>query len=469
MSRPTDTLALPAHAAVTPYVASTFLVKVVDLTVIGGLLALFIWGRQTPLTTDYVVLATVAAVLFILLGEARALYRPSWLAAGPGRQLALIGGIWLQVVLVLLVIAYAGKATATYSRAATGLWLLAVPVALSGWRLLYRQLYAWLAVPLTTPHPTLVWGSSMPARQLRQTLTHQPWLGLKLHSALEFTVTAPDHHASQLQRIESLARSGEVEIIYIALPPEAWRLAQRLIDNLADTTVSVFLAPDLVTGDLAFGRWSSLHGIPLVAVYDTPFWGVAGWLKRLEDVVGAVLILPLIALPLALIAVAVKLSSPGPVLFKQRRYGINGREIQVWKFRTMTVCEDGPVVTQAQRQDPRVTRVGALLRRTSLDELPQFLNVLCGDMSIVGPRPHAIAHNELYRSKIHGYMLRHKVRPGITGWAQVNGWRGETDTEEKMVKRVEHDLWYIRHWSLWLDLKIILRTVARGFGGNAAY
>ncbi|NCU20882.1 undecaprenyl-phosphate glucose phosphotransferase, partial [Candidatus Falkowbacteria bacterium] len=144
-------------------------------------------------------------------------------------------------------------------------------------------------------------------------------------------------------------------------------------------------------------------------------------------------------------------------------------EIQVWKFRTMTVCEDGPVVTQAQRQDPRVTRVGALLRRTSLDELPQFLNVLRGDMSIVGPRPHAVAHNELYRGKIHGYMLRHLVRPGITGWAQVNGWRGETDTEDKMVKRVEHDLWYIRHWSLWLDLTIILRTVFRGFGGHAAY
>ena len=468
MSSHADTLSLPAHTAGTPHVATALLVKVVDLTVIAGLLALFVWGRQIPLTTDYVVLAALAAGLFVLLGDARHLYRP-WLAEAPGRQWLVIGGVWLQVVLILLALAYALKTTASFSRTATGLWLLAVPLALCGWRLLYRPLYARLAVPLATRRPTLVWGSGAAARHLTHALARQPWLGLELHTARAYTARDADRHAAQLQQIERLARRGEVAIVYIALPPAAWRLAQRLIDQLADTTVSVFLVPPLVTGPLTGGRWSSLHGVPLVSVYDTPFWGVAGWLKRLEDVLGAALILPLIALPLALIAVAVKRSSPGPVLFKQRRYGINGCEIQVWKFRTMTVCEDGPVVTQAQRQDPRVTRVGALLRRTSLDELPQFLNVLRGEMSIVGPRPHAIAHNELYRGKIHGYMLRHLVRPGITGWAQVNGWRGETDTEDKMVKRVEHDLWYIRHWSLWLDLKIILRTVLRGFGGHAAY
>jgi len=162
---------------------------------------------------------------------------------------------------------------------------------------------------------------------------------------------------------------------------------------------------------------------------------------------------------MALIALGVKLSSQGPVFFRQRRYGLNGEEIRVLKFRTMTVTEDGPNVKQAVKGDQRITRFGGFLRRTSLDELPQFINVLSGEMSIVGPRPHAVAHNEMYRRMIHGYMLRHKVKPGITGWAQVNGYRGETDTLEKMVARVEHDLSYIRGWSLWLDLKIIFLTV----------
>jgi putative colanic acid biosynthesis UDP-glucose lipid carrier transferase len=160
-----------------------------------------------------------------------------------------------------------------------------------------------------------------------------------------------------------------------------------------------------------------------------------------------------------IIAALVKLTTRGPVFFVQRRYGLNGHEIPVIKFRTMTVAEDGATVQQATKNDRRVTRLGAFLRRTSLDELPQFLNVLAGHMSIVGPRPHAVAHNEHYRSRVQRYMLRHKVKPGITGWAQVNGWRGETETLDKMEKRVEHDLYYIHNWDLLLDLRIIFLTV----------
>jgi len=160
----------------------------------------------------------------------------------------------------------------------------------------------------------------------------------------------------------------------------------------------------------------------------------------------------------------VKLSSPGPVLFRQSRHGWNGKPFQMLKFRSMIVHEEAAGhITQAQRGDERITVFGALMRRTSLDELPQLFNVLIGDMSMVGPRPHAIAHNHLYCQKIDGYMLRHKVKPGITGWAQVNGWRGETDTLEKMETRIEYDLWYIEHWSLWLDMKILLLTLVRGF------
>jgi putative colanic acid biosysnthesis UDP-glucose lipid carrier transferase len=206
-----------------------------------------------------------------------------------------------------------------------------------------------------------------------------------------------------------------------------------------------------------------------VSVFETPFLGVDGWLKRVEDL--ALLCLILIpALPaMALVALGVKLTSPGPVLFRQRRYGLNGNVVEVIKFRTMTVLEDGDSVPQARLGDRRVTRFGAFLRRTSLDELPQLYNVLRGQMSVVGPRPHAVAHNEQYRKLVSGYMLRHKVKPGITGWAQVNGWRGETDTLDKMQKRVDCDLYYIRNWSMWLDLKIVLLTVLRGFVGKTAY
>ncbi|SDX51503.1 putative colanic acid biosysnthesis UDP-glucose lipid carrier transferase [Pseudomonas syringae] len=192
-------------------------------------------------------------------------------------------------------------------------------------------------------------------------------------------------------------------------------------------------------------------------------------MKRAEDIVLSSLILLLIALPLLLIAIAIKLTSPGPVLFRQRRYGLDGRSIMVWKFRSMSVQENGDVVHQATRNDARVTPLGGFLRRTSLDELPQFFNVLYGDMSIVGPRPHAVAHNEQYRKQVSGYMLRHKVKPGITGWAQINGWRGETDTLDKMRMRIEFDLEYIERWSIWLDLKIILLTLFKGFLNKNAF
>ena len=194
-------------------------------------------------------------------------------------------------------------------------------------------------------------------------------------------------------------------------------------------------------------------------VYDTPFKGLKRVIKRCEDLVLGMCCLLICALPMLFIALAIKLTSKGPVLFRQPRHGENGVEFEVLKFRSMRVMEVGEVVKQAQRNDPRITRVGAFIRRTSLDELPQFFNVIAGNMSLVGPRPHAVAHNQLYRTKILEYMRRHKVKPGITGWAQVNGYRGETDTLEKMVARVEHDLSYIRGWSLWLDLKIIFLTV----------
>ena len=260
-----------------------------------------------------------------------------------------------------------------------------------------------------------------------------------------------------------------MELIYIALPMRANDRIQEVISKLSDSAASVYIVPDLFTFDLLQARSINMNGMYAISVFESPFNEVSGWIKRLEDIVLGSIIFGILLIPMALIAIGVKFSSPGPIFFRQRRYGVNGQEVSVWKFRTMTVCEDGPDVPQAKKCDRRVTRFGRFLRRTSLDELPQFINVIQGRMSIVGPRPHAVAHNEMYRKMIHGYMLRHKVKPGITGWAQINGWRGETDTLDKMQKRVEHDIWYIRNWSVWLDLKIILLTVLRGFWGENAY
>jgi putative colanic acid biosynthesis UDP-glucose lipid carrier transferase len=216
-------------------------------------------------------------------------------------------------------------------------------------------------------------------------------------------------------------------------------------------------------------RVDKVGNVPVVSMCESPFTGLDGAVKNITDFILALLILILLSPIMLSIALAVKITSPGPVIFRQRRYGLNGEEITVYKFRSMTVVEDGAEVKQAEKNDQRVTKIGAFLRRTSLDELPQFINVVQGRMSIVGPRPHAVAHNEFYRKLIRGYMLRHKAKPGITGWAQVNGFRGETEKLEKMQARIEFDLYYLQNWSILLDLHIILRTLWVVIRGDNAY
>lgn len=452
--------------------------KGIDAAVIVSVLLAAVTIYRPVWDPRYSMAALLAAILFFLFAEIAGLYRP-WRGETLKRQFFQILFVWAETFFLLLLMAYLFKTSDYYSRVAVGAWLVTTPFLLSGWRIVGRVFLERLASHESYRRNALVWGAGELGDQLVQTIRQSPWLGLNL------TEYVKDEHAdcprsqgvqsgsesafSSLELLELKAKRGDFDILYIAVPTTARSRISALIDRLADTTVSVYMVPDYFTTSLFHGKWSNLDGIPLISVYDTPFWGVDGWVKRAEDVILSSLVLLAVAVPMALIAAAVKLSSPGPVLFKQRRYGINGEEITVWKFRTMRVCEDGPTVPQAQRNDPRVTPLGAFLRRTSLDELPQFINVLTGQMSIVGPRPHAVAHNELYRSQVKGYMLRHKVRPGITGWAQINGWRGETDTLDKMTKRVEHDLWYIRNWSLWLDLKITLMTAIRGTSGANAY
>ncbi len=264
-------------------------------------------------------------------------------------------------------------------------------------------------------------------------------------------------------------KQNAIDIVYMALPFRAEPRMRELVQNLHDTQAALYLVPDIFMFELIHTRMLDFGGIPVFSIFDTPFSGIDGLAKRLQDVVLASLILALISPAMLIIALLIKMTSKGPVLFMQKRYGLNGEEINVLKFRSMTVLEDGTIIRQATKNDPRVTKFGAFLRRTSLDELPQFINVLKGEMSIVGPRPHPGSYSEYYGNLIKGYTLRHRVKPGITGWAQINGWRGETETLEKMEKRIQFDLEYIRNWSVWFDLKIIFLTIIRGFRSENAY
>jgi putative colanic acid biosynthesis UDP-glucose lipid carrier transferase len=302
---------------------------------------------------------------------------------------------------------------------------------------------------------------------LAESIALSPEMGLRLAgfyddrpaSRLPSIPAELGHQVGNLDQLVEAARQKRVETIYITFPMRAEERIRRTLAKLSDTTASVYLVPDFFVFELLHSRWTSIGGMPVVSVFENPFYGIDGMVKRSMDVVLASLLLVVTAIPMAVIAALVKFTSPGPVFFRQKRYGLDGREIGVWKFRTMRVCESSGQFTQTTRNDPRVTRLGAVLRTLSLDELPQLFNVIQGSMSLVGPRPHASTQNEEYRRLIRGYMLRHKVRPGITGLAQVSGWRGETDTLAKMEKRIECDHRYIREWSLWLDLKILFRTV----------
>jgi putative colanic acid biosynthesis UDP-glucose lipid carrier transferase len=272
----------------------------------------------------------------------------------------------------------------------------------------------------------------------------------------------PDAAANWLGRLDEAARYVDklgIREVYVSLPLGSQPRMARLLEELQGTTASLYFVPDVVGMNIIQGRLQDVNGLPVVGICETPFTGINALAKRLSDMLIGAAVLLLAAPLMLLIAIGVKFSSPGPVIFKQRRNGLDGEEIIVYKFRTMRATDNGPVIRQATADDARVTKLGRILRRTSLDELPQFINVLQGRMSIVGPRPHAVAHNEMYRRQIKAYMVRHKARPGITGWAQVNGLRGETDTLDKMRERVAYDLEYLRNWSLAADLRIMWRTL----------
>jgi len=391
-------------------------------------------------------------------------------------ELALdIAGGWAMVVALLLLLGWATQTLALFDARALLAWSLATPAALfAAYRLLPLALPRLLAAE-GMHKVAVIAGANDLGRKLADRLNANPYAGVRVAGYFDDRARArlegipPTEDLGSIAALPDYVRAKNVDLIYIALPMASQPRILKLLEDLRDSTASIYFVPDIFVSDLIQARVDSVGDLPVVAVCETPFYGLNGLIKRASDIVFSLAILVLISPLLAAIAIGIKRSSPGPILFRQRRYGVDGRKIVVYKFRTMTVAEDGDVVRQATRNDSRVTPFGAFLRRSSLDELPQFINVLQGRMSVVGPRPHAIAHNELYRKLIRGYMIRHKVRPGITGLAQVSGFRGETDTVEKMKGRIECDLAYLRSWSLALDLQIILKTVAVVLGKQNAY
>lgn len=382
---------------------------------------------------------------------------------------------WAVLIVALLIVASPSSALLEYPRGALQAWAFATPIALVLTTLAGGLVMRRLVSSAVGRRKVIFAGYNDSSLALMRTLQENRLLNLQVEGFFDdrgadrLNMETDARLVGRLSEVKTFAKEHGIEVIFIALPVRHIQRVMDLLDDLRDTTASIYYVPDIFVFDLIQARSSDIKGIPVVAMCETPFYGYRGLTKRLIDILVSATFL-ICALPvLLIIALLVKASSPGPVMFRQRRYGLDGQEITVYKFRTMTVTEDGAYVRQASRTDSRITPIGRFLRRYSLDELPQFINVLQGRMSVVGPRPHAVAHNEQYRSLIKGYMVRHKVRPGITGLAQINGARGETSKLEDMEARINFDLEYLRRWSPLLDFRIMLLTIVKVIHDDKAY
>nr|WP_319534990.1 undecaprenyl-phosphate glucose phosphotransferase [uncultured Vibrio sp.] len=451
-----------------------FLYRITDLTVIVFfMLFLVLEGTHSTLDKDYVILSFVAGISFLLMAESGSLYR-SWRTSSFKAQAFITCMSWLITVVLLFAVLYFSEVYPLFDRSILGLWATITPLLLLGWRLTFRMGLAYLRTMGLNTRTAIIIGQTPHGITLANEIQNHTEHGVLFDGFYDERSTKRLPHSQYpikgpVDQALERAKKGEVDYVYIAMPMHANERIAALLNQFSDTTANTYLIPDFFTYNLLHSRWDQIGQVQTLSVFDTPFAGVSSWIKRLEDIIFSSLILLLIAPILIAIAIGIKATSKGPVIFKQHRYGLDGRKIAVWKFRSMTTMDQGNHIKQATKNDPRITPLGGFLRRTSLDELPQFFNVLQGTMSIVGPRPHAVAHNEEYRQIVDRYMLRHKVKPGITGWAQINGYRGETDTLDKMEKRVEFDLEYIHQWSVWMDVKIIFLTVFKGFTGANAY
>lgn len=457
-------------------ISSELIYRSADTLIILGILVLASMRSSNYNIQGYLIVGLGAALLFGLVGRFTDIYT-SWSGRPFFRdEVIRIIVTWLVTFLFLIFIIFAAKTSEEFSRFVLISWLLSTPLLLIASRYVLRSLQASLKRIGINNHNIAIAGITEQGLRFAEMIDSQPDSGFQIAGfySLEEHANQPElprqyAHLGNVDTMIEAARIGEWDQIYLAPSSAQSEASMRLINELADTITPIRLIPDNFTNSLLHSRYVEIAETPILRIYDAPMSAQRAFIKRIEDLFLGVFLLLLVSPLMLIIASTIKLSSPGPILFKQTRHGLRGEKFQVLKFRTMSVCENGGRIQQATRNDCRITRIGAFLRKTSLDELPQFFNVLQGHMSIVGPRPHAVAHNEEYRHLIPGYMRRHLMKPGITGWAQVNGWRGETDTLFKMEKRVELDMEYIRSWSLALDLRIILVTAFKTLNDKNAY
>ncbi|MBD3817061.1 MAG: undecaprenyl-phosphate glucose phosphotransferase, partial [Halothiobacillus sp.] len=442
----------------------SMIIKWVDLLMVflGGALS-YVWRfglESLPPQPIYSMLMSTGGLLLIFILNETGVYR-SWRGGDLVKMFGLVTMGWIFVFLSLLGFLFILKASDSFSRGWFVAWAASTAFLLMSARLAFYILLRWMRLRGLNHKRVVLVGQSNVTQELIRRVRAAGWTGFDIIALFDDQLSSVRAYEDlavhdDMDDLEHHLEAQHVDEVWVTLPLKDEDRVRDLLFRLRHSTVNIRYVPGMFTFHLFNHGVSEIVGMPMLDLSISPMSGINRLIKAAEDRLLALLILILISPLMLAIALVVKMSSSGPVLFKQSRLGWDGREIIIYKFRTMIVHEEPKGhVTQARKGDPRITQIGAFLRRTSLDELPQFINVLQGRMSIVGPRPHAIEHNEQFKDLVDDYMKRHKVKPGITGWAQVNGYRGETDTLEKMQKRVEYDLYYIEHWSLLFDLRII--------------
>ena len=444
--------------------------------VVGAALAAHFWRfGNLDLSASYQIAILLSVLITLILFSSANIYE-SWRGHTWFHHARIIVAVWLSVVILLIIIAFLTKTSTIFSRQWMGVWTIFGIIALLALRYVVYRILRYARARGWNHKRLAIVGIGELAQGVADKIRQSSWTGLDIVSFIAATPDVDTRNINGidvkygLAKLEELVTNRLVDEVWLALPLQQEEQIKEVLYRLRHSTITIRFVPGIFEYRLLNHAVNEIAGLPVIDLNATPMVGVNIAIKALEDRVLGFIILLFVSPLILTIAIAIKLTTNGPVFFKQMRHGWDGKPIRIYKFRTMMEHDaaSGQIV-QASRGDARVTRIGAFLRRTSLDELPQFWNVLQGRMSIVGPRPHALQHNEQYKDQIDLYMLRHKVKPGITGWAQIHGWRGETDTLEKMKKRVEYDLYYIENWSLWLDIKIIFLTLFSGFVHKNAY
>ncbi|MBR0934915.1 undecaprenyl-phosphate glucose phosphotransferase [Bradyrhizobium jicamae] len=471
----------PRRSIKIPYSALQYLIALFDAaaimfaSVVGGELYQLGANGELDHIQPLLGVGTIAALLYVLIGQSSGLYNRRELFSRRRRDAGHIVALWCLVSLLLALLAFLMKSGAVFSRGSVIFFeVFALVLLLAGRRLSKRHVAGWVKDGQVRGHRAILLGTreelaSLGTEELLERFGLSEMDRIDFPSGRSGGFAMTEEEAASLERALRIARDRGVDEIVLAFPWSDTRKLELVRDRLRISPLPVQLLPDRRIRSLAGNPSFSLKTSLSVEIQRGPLTRLEQTSKRFVDIVGASLGLVLLA-PLMLVsAIAIKFDSAGPVFFRQRRNGFNSKQFSIFKFRTMTVMEDGATVEQAKRIDPRVTGVGRLLRRSSIDEVPQLLNVLKGEMSLVGPRPHALAHDNHFGDLLSDYAFRHHVKPGITGWAQVRGFRGETAKVEQMKGRVDCDLWYINNWSLMLDLKIIVLTCLELFRSPNAY